>query len=71
MDTFSYLGNTKEGVISPDGMVVFGFGRDKDAKSLFNDVDQRFVIGFEEMSIPSKEDHDLFKKMMDRFSKVH
>ena len=26
-DTFSHLGNTEDGLASPDGMVVFGFGR--------------------------------------------
>ncbi|MGD9328441.1 MAG: hypothetical protein PVH48_05690 [Cyclobacteriaceae bacterium] len=66
-DTFSYLGNTSEGVISPDGMVVFGFGRDKAAKSLFQDKDQTFVIGFEEMGITSVEDHDQFNSIMKRF----
>ena len=27
VDTFAHLGNTKQGLDSPDGMVVFGFGR--------------------------------------------
>jgi hypothetical protein len=27
LDTFAYLGNTKAGLVSEDGMVVFGFGR--------------------------------------------
>ena len=27
IDTFAQLGNTKEGLASADGMVVFGFGR--------------------------------------------
>lgn len=67
IDTFSYLGNTSEGVISPDGMVVFGFGRDKGAKTLFQDVGQKFVIGFQELNISSIEDHDIFSGMMDRF----
>ena len=30
LDTFSHLGNTKDGLDSPDGMVVFGFGRGKE-----------------------------------------
>lgn len=68
MDTFSYLGNTSEGVISPDGMVVFGFGRDKGAKSLFQNKDQSFVIGFEEMNITTVEDHDRFNDFMNRFT---
>jgi hypothetical protein len=63
-DTFSYLGNTSEGVISPDGMVVFGFGRDKGAKPLFQDKGQTFLIGFEEMGIATVEDHDRFKTLI-------
>lgn len=30
IDTFAHLGNTKNGLESPDGMVVFGFGRGPD-----------------------------------------
>ena len=67
-DTFSYLGNTREGVISPDGMVVFGFGRDKDAISLFQDAGQTFVIGFEEVNIASDDDHERFGVLMNRFT---
>jgi len=33
-DTFGYLGNTEAGLSSPDGMVVFGFGRAKGAQPL-------------------------------------
>lgn len=66
-DTFSYLGNTREGLISPDGMVVFGFGRDKGAKSLFQDEGQSFVIGFEEMNITTPEDHDRFNVLIKKF----
>ena len=67
IDTFSYLGNTGEGVISPDGMVVFGFGRDKGAKPLYQEAGQKFVIGFEEMNISSIEGHSQFGVLMDRF----
>lgn len=66
-DTFSYLGNTSEGIISPDGMVVFGFGREKEAKPLFYDEGQHFVIGFEEMNISSIEDHNQIGVLMNRF----
>lgn len=67
-DTFSYLGNTSEGVISPDGMVVFGFGRDKGAKSLHQDRGQTFLMGFEETGITSIEDHDRFNSVMKRIA---
>ncbi|MEM1324303.1 MAG: hypothetical protein AAGI23_00035 [Bacteroidota bacterium] len=36
-DTFSYLGNTENGINSPTGMVVFGFGRAKGAKPLMTE----------------------------------
>jgi hypothetical protein len=64
-DTFSYLGNTNEGVISPDGMVVFGFGRDEDAKSLFTAEKQKFFFGFKEGGIKSIDDHVHFKSQIE------
>ena len=66
-DIFSYLGNSEEGVISPDGMVVFGFGRDKGAKPLCKEEGQKFVIGFEEINISTVEDHEVFSGLQARF----
>ena len=63
-DTFSYLGNSEDGVISPDGMVVFGFGRDKGAETLFLDAGQKFTIGFAKGKISDAEDHDRFSEKM-------
>jgi hypothetical protein len=57
-DIFGYLGNTKEGVISPDGMIVFGFGREKGALPLMTRP-QKFVVGFLEINVASNEDHDI------------
>lgn len=45
IDMFGFLGNSHEGLDANDGMVVFGFGRDKEATSLLtrNNI---FYIGF-------------------------
>jgi acetyl esterase/lipase len=45
-DTFSYMGTTGEGVKSPDGMNVFGFGRGHNTGPTLRGADQRFLIGF-------------------------
>ena len=57
-DTFGYLGNTKEGVISPDGMIVFGLGREKGAQPLMKE-NQKFVIGFLDINVSSDEEHEM------------
>ncbi len=45
-DNFSYMGSSTEGILSPDGMVVFGFGR-SGSTPLLNGKNQ-FYIGFAE-----------------------
>ncbi|MEM8897333.1 MAG: hypothetical protein AAGC85_04480 [Bacteroidota bacterium] len=55
-DTFSYLGNSKAGIASDDGMVVFGFGRAEGAKPLLTSH-LRFRIQFVEKAIRTEEDH--------------
>jgi hypothetical protein len=44
-DMISFLGNTEAGLGSPDGMTVFGFGRDSVATPLLRGP-RRFVIGW-------------------------
>ncbi len=44
-DMIGYLGNTERGLDSPDGMLVFGFGRNRDTQPLLTQP-QAFVIGF-------------------------
>ena len=71
-DIFSYLGNTEEGVISPDGMVVSGFGRDDGAKPMLNETGLRFVFGFREEKIVTQIDHRRFGRAMeDLISKIN
>lgn len=56
-DLISYLGNSPAGLDSSDGMVVFGFGRYKDAKATMSKTPNRFRIGLIEKGINSEEDH--------------
>ena len=60
-DAFSYLGNTDDGVKSPDGMVVFGFGRADGAKPQMTQTNT-FYLGFRDGLISSKNDHQELKK---------
>lgn len=63
-DTFGYLGNTEKGIESPDGMVVFGFGRAEGAQPLMHRR-QAFRIGFWEKAITNRKSH----KQLSRFLK--
>jgi hypothetical protein len=45
IDTFAHLGNTDQGLQSPDGMVVFGFGRGKKGIEPLLQGHQSFRIG--------------------------
>jgi hypothetical protein len=55
-DTLWYLGNTDGGALaSPDGMIVFGFGRGKDGAQ-FREP-REFVIGFHEARIADAAAH--------------
>jgi hypothetical protein len=56
MDMVSFLGNTESGLESPDGMTVFGFGRDEGARALLQDP-QRFIIGLFPERIEDQNDH--------------
>lgn len=57
-DTFSYLGNTPAGVRAPDGMVVFGFGREDGAVPLLSGR-HRFVVGLHHRAVPDAGAHDI------------
>ncbi len=56
-DIFAYLGNSNEGVISPNGMVVAGFGRTEGPKALLAKPGLHFIIGFYDEKIISPEIH--------------
>lgn len=55
-DHFAYMGSTREGNKAKDGMVVFGFGRDRGARPLMTDTGS-FIIGFLDRKISSEKDH--------------
>jgi hypothetical protein len=57
-DVMGYLGNSPAGLDSPDGMVVFGFGRYAGASPQMSMVPNRFSIGFREGRVRSRADHD-------------
>jgi hypothetical protein len=56
-DTFSYLGNTEDGINAQDGMVVCGFGRTGNAIPLLKSANRTFIIGFFENRIRDTDDH--------------
>lgn len=64
-DVVGYLGNTEQGVDSPDGMVVFGFGRNRDTQPLLRQP-QEFVIGFYPRAIPDAAAHQSFARWIER-----
>lgn len=64
-DHFAYMGDTSDGNKASDGMVVFGFGRDKGAKSLLTDTEVSFFIGFLNKKIVSNDDHEWAKKQIE------
>ncbi len=63
-DMYAYLGNTPNGNTSPDGMVVFGFGRKKGAIPQLTDK-QRFIIGFYNHEIKDENGSDAIFSYID------
>lgn len=63
----SYLGNSKDGIESKDGMTVFGFGRGEDTNALFQGPSQ-FIIGLYPKEITNKAEHEQFAKFL---RKIH
>ncbi|MGK7393710.1 MAG: hypothetical protein ACNS62_04020 [Candidatus Cyclobacteriaceae bacterium M3_2C_046] len=67
LDTFSFLGASDRGLQSDDGMVVFGFGRDKDATPLMNRSGEKFYIGFFDKKVKNK---GRFKKLKEHINRI-
>lgn len=63
-DFVSFMGDTKEGNASPDGMIVFGFSRDKGTKALENKTGITYTIGFLDRKITSDSDHEWVGKQI-------
>lgn len=55
-----YLGSDQRGLEAEDGMVVFGFGRDRGAVPLLKGR-TRFVVGFYPFRIETPADHADFE----------
>lgn len=56
-DMFGVMGNSKEGIASPDGMTVFGFGRARESKTLMTAAPNTFTLGFYEKKIAKQQQH--------------
>jgi hypothetical protein len=67
LDTFSHLGNSPAGLESPDGMVVFGFGRGpKGIKPLLSDKNS-FRIGLLEQTGIEMIDYESISKQLNQY----
>jgi hypothetical protein len=56
IDMMSYLGNSKEGALSKDGMTVFGFGRGDNNEPLLKGKNT-FIIGMIYQSVITEKEH--------------
>ena len=56
-DMCGYMGNSRKGLESEDGMIVFGFGRYMTADPLMTQTPNRFRIGFRETKIQTEREH--------------
>ncbi len=65
-DLFGYLGNTEAGLASPDGMVVFGFGRELNAKALMQETPVQFRILFREGAVLTEAAHEELARVLER-----
>jgi hypothetical protein len=65
-DMAGFLGNTTEGLNSPDGMTVFGFGRDEKGNPLLTG-NQKFVVGFYPQKVSENDDLQKLTKYIQRF----
>lgn len=57
LDLYGQLGNTTDGLHSPDGMVVTGFGRGKNTDPLLR-TPQEFLIGFWDGRVTRTDEHE-------------
>ena len=60
-DMLGFLGNTEDGLESPDGMTVFGFGRDDKTNPLLSG-NQKFVVGFYPANLSKENKQNAFRK---------
>ncbi|MCG2461624.1 hypothetical protein K8352_12760 [Flavobacteriaceae bacterium F89] len=67
-DMYAYLGNSPNGNQSPDGMVVFGFGREKVTMPLLTSKNS-FIIGFYNHEIEDAKGHKTILRYIDRLTR--
>ena len=66
VDMFGFMGNSEKGLDAEDGMVVFGFGREKNAIPLMN-KNQIFYIGFYNNLVNESNFHRMEKWLQKTF----
>ncbi len=64
-DMLGFLGNTKEGLNSPDGMTVFGFGRDKNTNAMMTG-NQKFIVGLYPDKLLKEKKQAAFKNYLEK-----
>lgn len=63
-DVFGYMGASSKKLHATDGMLVFGFGRNRKSKTLLNGTNT-FIIGFYGQKIDSREKYNGLKVYID------
>ena len=63
-ESLSYLGASREGIGSEDGMVVFGFGRAVEAEPLLTGAGSELYFGFYEDSVKNESAHESLKSFI-------
>lgn len=63
-DLLGFLGNSEAGLASPDGMIVFGLGRQKGAVPLMTESNSTFYLGLLDQSVSSSMEHESIMKVI-------
>lgn len=58
IDALGFLGNSSKGVLSEDGMVVFGFGRQGEAQPQMTNPHNTFYFGFIKRKVKNQNGHE-------------
>lgn len=66
-DTFWFMGSSRSGLESLDGMAVFGFGRGPGGKPQFRGAGRRFVIGLVEGAVTDATSHSQFNPIAEKW----
>jgi hypothetical protein len=69
-DVMGLMGNTDKGMQSPDGMVVFGFGRSKNTEPLLHRP-YTFLVSMYPKAIKNENDHNDLKNHVEKLLAQH